>query len=57
VKEVNGGSKNLHLRPNSRHPIPVSWQEQAYGTQLLSAVFDVPDLIVKVSESRKIRKS
>lgn len=50
MQQVYRGTQDLHLGTHGRDPVPVPGEEYAYGTELLSAVFDVPDLVVKVPE-------
>lgn len=57
MQQVYGGSQNLHFRSHSCHTVPVPRQEHAYGTQLFSAVLDVPNLVVEVSELAKGNKN
>ncbi len=54
MQEVDGGSQNLHLGTYGRDLLAVSREEGANGTQLFGAVLDVPDLIVKVPEGKKV---
>ena len=49
MQQVNGGAENVHLATHSRHLVAYTWHDAANGSQLLRAVLDVPDLIVKVS--------
>ena len=50
MQQVYCGTQDLHLGTHGCDPVPVPGEESAYGTKLFSAVFDVPDLIVKVPE-------
>ena len=50
MQEVDGGSQDLHLRAYGCDPLAVSGQERADGAELLRAVLDVPDLVIKVPE-------
>ena len=50
MQEVNGGAKDIHLMPHGCNLVADPWEEVTYGSELLSTVPDVPDLIVKVPE-------
>lgn len=52
VQQVDCGAQDLHLWSDRSDAVTVAWQQMAYGAQLLGAVLDVPDLVVKVSGAR-----
>ena len=48
MEQVHCGPKHLHLSSHRCDLVPVPWEEPSNGSQLISAVVDIPDLIVKV---------
>ena len=53
MEQVDCGPKHLHLSSHSCDLVPVPWEESPDGSQLISAVMDIPDLIVKVPAEGK----
>ena len=50
---MDSRSKHFHLSTNSCYLAPVTREKVSDGLQLLCAVLDVPDLIVKVPKEQK----
>ena len=57
MQKVNRGAKDVHLTTHSCDLIAYPWEEVPNGTEPLCAVFDVPDLIVKVPKDMNIKSS
>ncbi len=56
VEEVYCGAQHLHLPSHCRYLVTITREEHTNTTQLLGAMADVPDLVIKMPAGKQLVK-